>query len=61
MQAFRPAVSLEPLAGGDVGDREQKERKGDDDVQQVEHGYLRVYQAPRLVPHHQIMPSVAVC
>ena len=52
---------LQTLARGDVRDGEQKECEGDDDVQHIEHECLRVYQAPRLVPHHQVAPSVAVC
>ena len=61
VQAFRPAVLFESLARGNVRQGEQKKRERDDDVQQVQHRYLRLYQAPRLVPHHQITPSVAVC
>ena len=51
---------LQTLARGDVRHGEQEEREGDADVQQVQHRNLRVYQAPRLVPHHQITPSVAL-
>ena len=51
---------LQALARSDVGDGEHEKREGDNDVQEVEHNGLRVYQAPRLVPHHQITPSVAV-
>jgi hypothetical protein len=37
VQAFRPAVLLEPLARGDVGHGKKEERDRDDDIHKVEH------------------------